>query len=143
MNKYLKLKEKQRAELERFPITFAFSKAQLKEAMQELEVEKTSELLRVGPGGIIRKEDSDKFTDLIERHDRELQQAIEQDETGERFIKDMFRYELGNHEYIVTGRLNDTLDALGLTPEEVKENEKLKNGLDQARKEYLKQYETG
>ena len=143
MNKYLKMKEKQRAELENFPIEFAFSKEQLKEAIKKLEVEKTSELLRVGPGGLIRKKDKEKFTNMIEKHEKEKQQAIEQDETGEGFVKDMFRYELGNHEYIVTGRLNDTLDALALTPEEVKENEKLKNGLDQARKEYLKQYETG
>lgn len=139
MNKYLKLKEKQRAETESFPIEFAFSKEQLKEAMQELEVDKTSELLRVGPGGIIRKADSDKFTELMDRHDRELQQAIEQED---QFIYDMFRYELANHEYIVTGRLNDTLDALGLTPEEVKDDERLEQGLMKARNDYIKQYKT-
>jgi len=137
MNKYLKMKEKHRAELERFPIRFAFSKEQLKEAMQELEVEKTSELLRVGPGGLIRKEDSDKFTDLMERHAAEMDKAIKEDD---QFIYDMFRYELGNHEYIVTGRLEDALEPLGLTTAEVKGDERLEQALMQARKDYIKQF---
>ena len=31
----------------------------------------------------------------------------------------MFRYELSNHEYVYTRDLQDTLDALGLTIEEI------------------------
>ena len=49
------------------------------------------------------------------RHHKELQAAIDADPTGEGFIKDMFLYELENHEYSYTGTAEDALDSLGLT----------------------------
>lgn len=50
----------------------------------------------------------------------------------------MFCYELANHEYGYTYDLDPTLDALGLTIEEVRQNERLLHGLEEARKEVMK-----
>ena len=64
--------------------------------------------------------------------------AIAADTTGDGFIFDMFVYELANHEYCITYDLEDTLDALGLTPEEVNADKRLSHGLNKAIKTYLK-----
>ena len=41
----------------------------------------------------------------------------------------MFNYELANHEYNYTGDLTDTLDALGLTIEDVTANAQMNEAL--------------
>jgi hypothetical protein len=72
--------------------------------------------------------------EMMERHEKEMQDAIDADATGEGFIFDMFNYELANHEYVVTYDVQDTLDYLGLTQEEVDADPKLRNGLNLAKK---------
>jgi len=144
MNKYLELRKGHREEVENFPMFFAFNAEQFIKGMKKFGLdpkEDKNKIYDIGMGGFIKKSDDDKFDEMMTRHDREIQEAISQDKTGEGFIKDMFRYELGNHEYIVTFSYTDTLDVLGLTMEEVKEDKALKNGLEKARKEYLKQFE--
>ena len=69
------------------------------------------------------------------RHHRELQAAIDADPTGEGFIKDMFLYELENHEYSYTGTVEDALDSLGLSFEDVAADPRLALGLSLAEKE--------
>jgi hypothetical protein len=44
----------------------------------------------------------------------------------------MFNYELGNHEYCITHDLTDTLDALGLTLEEVNADPMMADALKRA-----------
>jgi hypothetical protein len=140
---YKKMKREHQAEIDNFPMFFAFGNDQFDENIKKvgLTPEDTDKILSIGYGGFIRKKDREKFLNMMERHDKELQQAIKEDKTGEGFIKDMFLYELGNHEYIVTGRFDDTLDAVGLTLEEVKENEALEHGLIKARNEYIRRFD--
>ena len=73
------------------------------------------------------------------RHHKELQAAIDADPTGEGFIKDMFLYELENHEYIYTGTAEDALDSLGFPFEDVAVDPRLARGLDLAEKEIIGQ----
>ena len=143
INKYAEMKREHQAEIDNFPMFFAFGNDQFDENIKKvgLTPEDTDKILSIGYGGFIRKEDREKFLNMMESHDKELQQAIKADKTGEGFIKDMFLYELGNHEYIVTGRFEDTLDAVGLTLEEVKENEALEHGLITARNEYIRRFD--
>ena len=70
----------------------------------------------------------------------EKQDAIAADLTGDGFIFDMFVYELANHEYCITYDLEDTLDALGLTAEQINADKRLTHGLNKAIKHYLKNY---
>ena len=102
---------------------------------------KTDKIIGIGAGGFIRKSDLKAYTEMCQRTEKEMQEAIANDKTGEGFIKEMFKYELANHEYCITYELDDTLDALGLTIEEINNNQALKHGLELARKEYLKSYE--
>lgn len=71
---------------------------------------------------------------MFERHEREMKEAIETDTTGEGFIFDMFNYELANHEYVITYNITDTLEALGLTADDINNNPLLAKGLKMARK---------
>lgn len=134
MNQYQILNARHQSEVDAFPFMFAFSQKQFDEGMARLGLEPTDtdKILSIGGGGYIRKSDRDALHELLNRHAAETQAAIDADETGEGFVRDMFVYELDNHEYGYTGDLSDTLDALGLTLEEVKADPKLKHGLQEA-----------
>lgn len=138
-NKYETLKAKHQKEFDNFPMFFAFSDEQFKRGMEKLGLNEneTNKIYSIGSGGFIRKADSKQFGELIENSAKEMQKAIDEDKDGTGFIKDMFFYELGNHEYIITYDLSDTIDALDLTMEKIEKSEKLQNGLKLAKKEYL------
>ena len=137
MNKYRKLKERQLKEINEFPIIFAFNQKQLIEGMEKLGLKEneTEKLLKIGGNGFIRKSDRKALNELIERHEIELRSEIQNDLTGEGFIFDMFNYELANHEYCITLDVEETIQSIGLTLKEVRENENLRLGLKKAIKE--------
>lgn len=138
-NKYSELKQKQQKEVNEFPMMFAFSNKQFKEGMEKLGLTETDtrKIYSVGGGGYIRRTDSKAYNEMFTRFEQELKDAIENDETGDGFIYEMFMYELGNHEYAYTGEIEPTLDALGLTYEDIQSNEKLKISLNKACKDQL------
>ena len=136
---YLELKERQRKELEAFPMFFAFSDKQFNEGMNSLglDPEETDKIYKFGnTGGFYRKTDAAALHEMFDRHERERQEAIESDTSGEGYIYQMFSYELANHEYIITYNKADTLRAVGLTQEEINENPALLHGLKMALAEY-------
>lgn len=134
MNKYQELKKKQQKEINDFPFMWAFNKKQFAEGMEKLGLKETDtdKIYSIGGGGFIRKTDSEKLHEMMERLDAEMKQAIAEDPTGDGFIFDMFNYELANHEYNYTRDISDTLDCLGLTEEEVAADERLLRGLKKA-----------
>ena len=139
INQYVKLKEKQSEEFNKFPIKFAFSNEQFKEAMEELGLTEndTDKVVAVSDsGGFIRKTDVKSFNEMMSRHRKEEKEAMMNDLTGEGYIKDMFEYELANHEYGYTYDLEDTLNAIGLSMEEINNDERLKHGFDLALNRY-------
>lgn len=138
-NEYVNLVRKQEKKFNDFPMFFAYDEKQYKEGKQTLKVTEDKELCSIGYGGYIRKKDLQAFNDMVKKHEIELKQSIENDRTGEGFIYDMFLYELENHEYCITYELDDTLDALGLTLDEVINNKPLKRGLLLARKKILEE----
>ena len=137
MNKYMELKNKIQKEVDEFPMGFAFSNEQFEKMKEELGVKEDSELLSIGAGGFIRKIDKEAFHELFNNKAKRIDEAIAEDKTGEGFIKDMFLYELANHEYCITYDLEDTLYALDLTYDEVMNDERLLRGLTLAKNEYL------
>ena len=80
----------------------------------------------------------DKSVVMSLRLDRELQEAIAADQTGDGFIYEMFLYELDNHEYGCTRDTEDTLCALGYTADEILGNPRLKRGIEKAITEICK-----
>lgn len=143
MNTYKILKDKHEKEFGEFPKFFAFSDKQFEEGMRKLDLtpEDTDKIYSIGGGGFIRKTDSDAFGTLLDRHETEMKEAIEADQTGDGFIYDMFDYELRNHEYGYTYDLGPTLDALDLTREEIKNDKRLLHGLNKAMNEITKEEE--
>lgn len=144
MNAYAEMKARHQERVNALPIKFAFSMDQFREAMESwgLTENDTDKIYKMGgAGGFYRREDSELIFGTFEENEIEKKAAISNDLDGSGFIKDMFRYELANHEYCITYDLEPTLDALGLTEDEVLNNPALLNGLKLARKEYLKEAE--
>ena len=137
-NEYVNLVRKQEKEFNDFPMFFAYNEKQYKEGKQTLGVIDDKEICSIGYG-YIRKSDKQLFSDMLERHNKEFKQSIENDKTGEGFIYDMFLYELENHEYFITYEIDDTLDALSLTLDDVLNSSTLKHGLLLARKKILEE----
>ncbi len=139
MNKYKEIKDKHQKRVNDFPLGFAFSNLQFKEMMEKwgLKETDTDKILTIGAGGFIRKSDLNEYNRMWKEIRKEEKYLIEQDKTGEGYIKDMFLYELENHEYGYTHELEDTLDALELTYDQVMKSPSLKHGLELARKEIL------
>lgn len=83
----------------------------------------------------------DKFNEIAEKYEKEIEKRIEQDLTGEDFIKDMFKTQLKNYEYGYTLEVDDAIERLGYTLDEIDRDSRLKNGLELAKKEILKEEE--
>lgn len=143
MNAYQEMKNRQQKEFDAFPMSAAFSNQQFKDMMEKwgLTVNDTDKICSIGGGCYIRKTDKEALCALINRLNNEKENAIAADLTGDGFIFDMFVYELANHEYCITYDLEDTLDALGLTAEQINADKRLTHGLNKAIKHYLKNYE--
>lgn len=132
MNPYLELKTKHQKEIDNFPFGFAFNETQFNEMMAKwnLSPDDTDKIYSIGVGGYVRKCDVDAMHEMLERHDKERQEAIK--ENKDDYLYHMFNYELANHEYTYTYDLTDTLDALGLTTEEIEANAVMLNALNRA-----------
>lgn len=138
MNSYTELRNRQQEEFNAFPLGAAFSNAQFDEMMRKwgLEPTDTDKIYRLPGGVFLRKSDSPAFDEMVERQSREREQAMAADKTGLGYIKDMFACELANHEYGYTYELDDTLETLNLTLEEIKADKRLRSGLNAALKKY-------
>lgn len=134
MKTYIELRKQQQEEFNAFPVKFAFSKEQFKEMMESwgLKEKDTKKIVSVGGAGFILLSDKKAYVEMIARHSREHQDAIKADSTGDGYIKDMFYTELSNHEFGYTAELDDTLEALSLTMDEIDANPALRHGLELA-----------
>jgi len=135
MNDYITMKTRHQQEVNDFPMFFAFNNKQFDEGMKSfgLDPNETNKIYKLGnTGGYYLRTDAEKLNEMLYRHAKEIQDAIDSDTTGDGFIFEMFYYELANHEYIVTYDVTDTLNALGFTEEEVYADKKLLHGLKKA-----------
>ena len=141
MSEYTILKQRHQQEVNDFPFIFAFSNQQFEEGMAKygLTPKDTDKIYKFGStGGFYLRTDAPRLKEMFDRHEKEKQEAISADTKGSGYIYQMFLYELANHEYGYTGDVSDTLDALGLTAEEVAESKPLSYGLNKAIKEIRK-----
>ena len=142
MNKYLALKRKHQQDVNVFPVFFAFCIEQFEMGMASfgLTPNDTDKICRLGDtGGFYLRTDADRLIEMLKRHEKEEQEAILADTDGNGYIYQMFLYELANHEYGYTWDVTDTLDALGMTAEEVAGSKPLSRGLNKAIKEIRRQ----
>lgn len=134
--KYLRLVNTHQQEINDFPIMYAFNDKQFAEGMKKLgfKENETNKIYSISGGGFIRRKDAAAFGEMIERHEREMKEAFQDDE----FVYEAFLYELGNHEFCITYEYEPTLSALGLTEDEVLKDERLLRILRTAKDDHLK-----
>lgn len=140
MNAYAAMKERQQKRVNALPLKFAFGQKQFREMMESwgLTEDDTDKIYKLGgTGGFYLRTDSKLIFTTFEENEIEMQAAIRNDIDGSGFIKDMFCYELANHEYCITYDLEPTFDALRLTVDDVNASPALLNGLKLAREAYL------
>lgn len=97
---------------------------------------KPDDVVSVGHGAFIKKDNYNNYIEYM--HMLLKNDAFEQVKNDDVEVKKAFIYELANHEYCITYELDDTLDALGTTEEEIKKDPRLKKILKEAINEYLK-----
>lgn len=136
METYKEMRERHQNEVNALPLAFAFSKEQYREKLAEWNITeeeaRNGAIVGIGGGGFIRAEHHNLYLDTMRRIHRETEEAIAADTTGTGFIYQMFLYELNNHEFSYTGDVDDTLNALGITEEEIAANDALRHGLNKA-----------
>jgi hypothetical protein len=138
------MKEIHQCEVNAFPLKFAFSNKQFEEGMKELGLllDDTDKVYKLGDtGGFYLRSDADRLHEMFDRHEKEMQDAIDSDITGEGFILEMFSYELSNHEYVITHDVEDALNALGIEMADVEKDPRLLHGLELAKKKQWEEYE--
>lgn len=139
MEKYVEMKERHQKMVDSLPLKFAFSDEQFKKAMKELGLTEndTDKIIGIGGGGFCLKETADKLVELYKQFNEEEAKAFENDD----FLIDAFEYELGNHEYIITYDIYDTLRALNITIQEYQDNTRYQDLMQKAIKNYKKAME--
>lgn len=120
MESYQELKARQAKELNDFEgIFFAFNDKQFKEGMEKIGYNNNDNLknkiFSLGAGGYIRKDRSEEFHAMFERHNKEKENRRKE----EKFLLESLIYELQNHEYCITYDPSDALDALGYNKEDI------------------------
>lgn len=143
MSKYLELKNNNQKRFNEFANEhiywiFAFSNKEFDEKLKEYNLTK-NDIISIGAGGFIKKEHKELYLEEMNRLRRN--DAFKQIKHDDVEVKKAFIYELANHEYCVTYDLDDTLDALGTTEEEIKKDPRLKKILKEAINEYLENIE--
>lgn len=139
MNKYMEMRHRHQAEVNAFPMHFCFGEEQVRKKFEELGLDREKDLDKIvvikGTGGFVLKKDAPALKEMLDRHSREMEEAIAGDKSGDGFIYEMFLYELNNHEYGYTYDASDTLRSLGLTLKQIEANPAMKHGWEKAKKE--------
>ena len=143
MSKYLELKNNNQKQFDEFAKKyiywiFAFSSKEFDDKLKEHNLTK-NDITSIGAGGFIKKENKDLYLNEMNRlNNYDPFKQIKHDDVE---VKKAFIYELANHEYCITYNLDDTLDALNITLEEIKKDNRLKKILNEAINEYLENIE--
>ena len=136
MNTYKAMIDRHQSIVNALPLAFAFSEKQYKRKLAEWNITeeeaRAGAVVGIGAGGFIRSTDKQLVADTFEQIQEEKRAAIAADHTGDGFIYEMFVSELFNHEYGYTGEPEETLDALGIDPEDIENNPALSHGLAKA-----------
>ena len=142
-NQYREIEKKIQDIISTMPIRYAFGQEQFNKNVIEYFGFKSMDeahekLYDNGYGGYYLRTDSNLIKEAWDKIHKMKEAAIKQDIDGTGYIYDMFYYELVNHEYCVNEDIEDTLDACGLTVEEVNNSKILQNALKLAIENYMK-----
>lgn len=128
--RYSELKNRFTKEVNAFPMRFAFDDKQFKKGLEDLGITE-QDAVSVGAGGFIRKKDKDALSTMFNGHNAQIREALKNDG----FMIDAIKYELANHEFIITYDPYDALSVLDLSLD----NERVKRCFNEAKKQYLEE----
>lgn len=137
METYVQMKKRHQKEFEALPTFVAFSETQFQEGISKIGASDRNEILCLCSGIYCKKSDKHLFEEYFRRTKQELIDA----EKDFDFCVEMFKYELGNHEYIITYDPEDAIYACGLSMEKVFEDPHFSKAFKTAKEQYLKECE--
>lgn len=139
VNAYVKMKNDLEEEMKKYNdvLFWAFSDKQFKEGIEKVKASPENKVVSIGAGGYILKSKVKEYFKIFEDYEKKMEEL----KKNKDFMIDAFIEELGNHEYIVTYSIDDTLNALGITYEELENSQTLKEALKTAKKQYLQKME--
>lgn len=135
MNSYKAMKQRHQEEFNAFPMKYAFGAGGFEIKMKELGLSPsdTDKIYIFGDTGCFYlRSDAPALHSMLDRHEQERQNAIAVDKTGDGYIVDMFLSELASHEYNYTHDSTETLEALGLTYDQIEADPRLQHGFQKA-----------
>lgn len=118
-NAYITFRDSLRDEENKFiteNIFFAFDNKQFEEWLKKIWVETIKDIISIGAGGYLRRDKTDEYHELFTRTSEKMKNWL--NASPENLFSALV-YELDNHEYELTRDHSDTLEALGLTAEEL------------------------
>lgn len=133
---YQELRDSQQARVNDFLnkyAFFAFNDDQFAEGVKKLGVEDLTQLVRIYGGGFLLRDKSKDYKELSESLSDELEEFMTDPENAYQ----AFIAELSNHEYNITGDPEETLDALGLSVEDLAQSETLSEAFKRATRVFL------
>lgn len=115
---HVELKKKHSEDISNFDgLFFAFNHEQMEEGIKKVGATVDNKIVSIGAGGYILKSKLKDFEDMLSRHKQERKEL----KKNEKELIDAIVYELINHEYCITHDVDDALQALELTKEDVGE----------------------
>ncbi|OEK59120.1 MULTISPECIES: DUF7659 family protein [Staphylococcaceae] len=136
METYLELKKRHKADIDNFPMFFAFSNEQLEEGKTKIGCESNEELVSIGAGGYIKKQDKQDFIDMMKQQEKEHFNNMLESDNKANYVYGMVQYELANHEFAYTYERADAIEACGITKDMLESYSDLNTVVNQAVSDY-------
>lgn len=112
---------------------FVSTEQELAEELKKLGL-KREDVLSIGMGGYLIKEALNDYKQLL----KELGNTWDDIKDDDALLLDAFKYELWNHEFVVTYDVEPTLEVFNITLEEVQKDQRISRILKEAINQYLK-----
>lgn len=133
-NLYIQAKESKHERFNNFDMFFAFDKKQFSEGLEKLEIN-SEEIISIGMNGFIRKSDVEKFNQMMDSFKDEHIKNMKNDD----YVYHMFKYEMGNHEYIITYDDEEILSTCDIDEHLFISDERLKEIYIKAKNDYIEE----
>ena len=133
-NLYVQSKERKQEKVNNFDMFFAFDNKQFDNGLKKLGVS-SEEIVSIGMNGYIRKSDVSAFNAMVESFKDEHNKNMKNDD----YVYHMFKYEMGNHEYIITYDDEEILSACDVDEHLFIADERLKEIYIKAKNDYIEE----
>lgn len=119
-------------------IFYAFDTEQFKKGMESigLKPEETNKIAHLRAGAYILKNEIKNYIKFRNKQHNEFNEKMK----SFNFAKSAFKNELANYEYCYTMEIDDAINALGYTLNEINDDPLLSKALKEAKKELLDEY---